>query len=184
MIYTIGDSHAWHCWLKVAGVETRQIGPMTMYRFGQSHPIVVRDIPQDSMCIFCWGEIDCRCHVHKYQPYTECIDGLVKNYIEVIKENQALVPNIWIFNVVPPPRRKDAISENPAFPFLGTDEERLSYVRYMNQRLKEAWPKFIDVYEHYCDKDGFLDMPKSDYHVHIADERPLINWLIKNQEKT
>lgn len=180
MIYTIGDSHSWHAWLKVPGVITKTMGPMLMHTLGVSKPILVNDIPKDASIIFCWGEIDCRCHVHKYQPWVDTIDLLVSNYIETIRLNAKINPNISIFNVVPPPRKKNT-PENPGFPFLGSDEERKFYVQYMNKRLSESEFTFINVYDKYCDNEGFLNMDLSDGHVHIANEKYLVEWLDKNR---
>ena len=179
LIYSVGDSHCWHVWLKVPYVRVQTSGPMTMYRFGQDKPFVLTGIPEEAIVCFSWGEIDCRCHVNKFQPWQETIDELVKNYFDAIEANIKKPENAWIFNVVPPPRREAAI-ESPGFPFLGTDEERLAYVRYMNKKLSECGSRgytFIDVYEHYCDQDGFMIPEKSDGHVHIADEKPVIQWL-------
>lgn len=175
-IHTVGDSHCWHAWLKIPEVKVNLIGPMLMHSLGRDKPIVVGNIPQDVIVCFCWGEIDCRCHVHKYQPWKETIDTLVKNYLDVIRMNVKDRKDVWIFNVVPPPRRKD-VPENPGFPFVGEDHERLAYVRYMNDRLRESEFTFVDVYDKYCDSEGFLRMDLSDGHVHIADEKPLVEWI-------
>jgi len=180
MIYTIGDSHCWHAWLKIPGVITRTCGPMTMHSLGLSKPILVKDIPIDAGIVFCWGEIDCRCHVHKYQPWQNTIDILVKNYLDTIRLNAAVNKNILIYNVVPPPRRSLA-SENAGFPFLGSDIERLDYVKYMNKKLSESEFVFIDVYDKYADSEGFLNMSLSDNHVHIENEVYLAEWLNKNR---
>lgn len=179
LIYTVGDSHCWHAWVKIPFVETRTCGPMTMYSFGIHKPIVVGGIPPEAIVCFCWGEIDCRCHVHKYQPWRQMIDELVERYFAAIDENAKIHKNIWVYNVVPPPRRIGT-QENPDFPFLGSDEERLNYVRYLNQKLNQGKYPFIDVYDQYCDKDGFLRMEVSDCHVHVEDERPLLEY-IKNR---
>ena len=182
-IYTIGDSHCWHAWLKVPNVITKTMGPMTMHSLGLSKPLLIKDLPKDSPIVFCWGEIDCRCHVHKYQPWKETIDVLVKNYIDTITLNAKINKNILIFNVIPPPRKKTA-QESSGFPFLGTDEERLSYVKYMNKLLSESEYPFIDVYDKYSESDGFLKMELSDYHVHVEDEKYLIEWINNNREKS
>lgn len=176
-IFSIGDSHAWHCWLNIPGAKFRQLGPMTMHHFGTYKPIVVRDLPKDSIAVLAWGEIDCRCHVHKFPPYKECIDKVVADYLDGVRKNQKIHPDIWLYNVVPPPRREKAAAESPAWPFLGTNEERLSYVQYMNEKLKASEFPFIDVYRQYADKDGFLRMEMSDGHVHIKTVEPLLNTL-------
>jgi hypothetical protein len=180
MIYTVGDSHCWHAWLKIPRVITQTCGPMTMHSFGLSKVIIIDKIPKDAIVVFCWGEIDCRCHVHKYQPWQETIDILVKNYLDTIRLNAKVNPNIWIYNVVPPPRRANT-SENPGFPFLGSDEERLSYVQYINKKLKESEFFLVDIYNKYCDKDGFLNMSLSDNHVHIANEKFLAEFIAQHR---
>lgn len=181
LIHTIGDSHCWHAWLKIPFVQTHTAGPMLMHTFGQAKSVIVSELPKDAIICFCWGEIDCRCHVHKYPPYEKTIDELVENYLAAIAENAKTHKNIWVFNVVPPPRR-DGAQENPSFPFLGTDEERLKYVRYMNQCLRigcqEKGYLFVDIYNQYADKDGFLRPEMSDGHVHIAEPAPLRDWVL------
>ena len=183
VVYTVGDSHSWHCWLKIPGVITRPQGPMTMYHFGRDKPIVTLDIPEDAIIVFCWGEIDCRCHVHKHQPWQDTIDKLAASYLDAVRVNVKGRKHTWIFNVVPPPRMKEGLIVNPAFPFLGTDQDRLNYVRRLNDRLRESEFTFVDVYDRYSDKDGFLDMTKGDNHVHIADEVPLKEWIEKKLEE-
>lgn len=182
-IYTIGDSHAWHCWLKIQQAATYTAGPMTMYHFGHYKPIMTGKMPMDGIVCFCWGEIDCRCHVYKHPPFEECIDKLVEEYLSAIDVNVAGrdPKNVWIYNVVPPPRRdppqKYLVPDNPGFPFLGNDHERLSFVQRMNKRLSESKYTFVDVYSKYSDEEGFLKMEMSDGHVHIADEKPLKEWI-------
>lgn len=183
VIYTIGDSHSWHCWLKIPGVITRPQGPMTMFSFGLHKPVVTFEIPLEAIVCFCWGEIDCRCHVHKYQPWEETIDTLAREYLEAIRINTKGRKHVWIYNVVPPPRMKEGLIINPAFPFLGSDEDRLKYVRRLNDRLRASEFTFVDVYDQYSDKDGFLDMTKSDNHVHVEVEGPLKAWVEKKLEE-
>jgi hypothetical protein len=177
-IYTIGDSHAWHGWLHIPNVITLERGPMLMHSIGSEVNRInhAKGLPEDAILCFCWGEIDCRCHVNKYPPYQKTIDTLVENYIKTVSCSKETHKDIWIFNVVPPPRRISVI-ENPSFPFLGSDEERLSYVKYMNKKLSESEFVFVDVYDKYADNDGFLNMSLSDGHVHIRDTRYLIEWI-------
>ncbi|MDD5560581.1 MAG: hypothetical protein PHT50_00405 [Candidatus Omnitrophica bacterium] len=176
LIYTVGDSHCRYAWIKIPFVKTQTIGPMTMYSFGQDSPIVVKDIPKDAIVVFCFGEIDCRCHIYKHPPWPETIDKLASDYLAAVDHNAKIHPNIWLFNVLPPPR-KAKVKENLDFPFLGSDEERLSFVKRLNDRLRESKYLFIDVYEKYSDKDGFLIPEKSDEHVHITDSEPLIDYI-------
>jgi hypothetical protein len=200
-IYTFGDSHCCFPW-GVFNEETNQfeiktpnvvvpfdhvIGiPQTMYKFGLSRKIIVDNIPEEDIACFCWGEIDCRCHIHNHQPWKETIENVVKEYLTTIRMNSKIHSKIWIFNVVPPLLERDRIdrwygSKNQKVPFIGTDDERLSYAKYMNQLLKESEFTFIDIWNKYCNKDEFLIRELSDGSVHIADNRYLVEWI--NQYK-
>jgi len=159
-------------------VSTNTGGAMTMYSFGLNKKVVVDKFPKDAIIVICLGEIDCRCYINKYQPWEETVDRIAKNYLEAVDLNAQVNPNIWLFNVVPPPHKAKA-QENQSMPYVGTDEERLSYVKRINQRLKESKYVFIDIYDQYCDKDGFMIPEKSDNCVHIFDKVPLQNWLEK-----
>jgi hypothetical protein len=202
-LYTFGDSHCCFPWgvfnentnkfeMKIPNVivpSDHVIGiPQTMYEFGLSRKIVVNNIPENDIACFCWGEIDCRCHVYNHQPWKETIDKLVTEYLTTIRLNARLHDKIWIFNVVPPLREIDRIdrwygSQNQKVPFIGTDEERLSYAKYMNDLLRESEFTFIDIWPKYCDNDGFLIQEFSDRCVHIADEGFLIEWINQHRDK-
>ena len=150
-----------------------------MFSFGRDKPIVTSAIPLDAIVCFCWGEIDCRCHVFNHPPWTVCIDNLVDNYLKAIEANIVgrKKEDVWIFNVVPAPKRNKVPSENPGFPFCGSDEERRGFVRHMNHKLSQSPYTFVDIHEKYEDKEGYLNMAMSDGHVHLADEKPLKEWI-------
>jgi hypothetical protein len=176
-IYTVGDSHGWHTWLGLHNVKAAFAGgPMTMFGFGRDKPILTKDIPMDAIICFCHGEIDCRCYVNSYPPWQVTIDSLVEKYLQavdlnVVGRNHNL---IWIYNVVPPIRNA---GESPSFPFRGTVEERITYVKYMNKKLSESKYTFVDLYDKYSDSDGAMRSGVSDMHVHIEDPQPLIEWI-------
>lgn len=182
MIYTVGDSHCWHGWMYIPGVVVHPRGGMTMHRFGKARTNVVRDIPEGAIVVFCWGEIDCRNHIHNHQPWEETVDRVVSDYLETIRFNATLkqFKDIWIYNVPPPKRMDGRPNLDKSFPFVGSDADRLKYVKRMNQRLKESEFKVVDIYDHYADEEGFMIQEKSDGHVHIADIGPLAEWVKKN----
>lgn len=139
----------------------------------------------DAVVCFCWGEIDCRCHVFKHQPWEDCIDKLSENYLGAIKLNVVGrdPKKVWVYNVVPPPRRdvpEGRLPENPFFPFMGSDAERRFFVNRLNKRLSEFPYKFINVYSQYSDDDGFLLLSKSDDGIHVSDPEPLEDWIHAN----
>ncbi len=188
MIHTVGDSHSANGW---TGVVSHHMGPLLCYSFGKEplNRIDIRhfNLSEGDTLIFCLGEIDCRCHIHKHinesKTYQEIIDSIVENYFDAIQINQITNPlniRISIFNVVPPVEGHNTV-ENPEFPYLGTDEERKSYVLYFYNRLKDKCQErgylFFDVYKCYVDEVGFLRKDLSDGNVHIRDGTYLTKFI-------
>ena len=183
-IHTFGDSHASNIhsgWKHCDNIKAHHLGPVLCYSFGKEIlnrcNIKTFDIKKNDSVVFCFGEIDCRCHVHKHitdvKSYKMIIDEIVNNYIHAIEINleNCKVKNICIYNVVPSTQKCNT-SENPEYPYLGSDEERKSYVLYFNKCLKKKCKEnswiFFDVYDSYCDDNGYLSKKLSDGNVHIA----------------
>ena len=91
--------------------------------------------------------------------------------------------NICVYNVVPPCKKEETL-ENKEYPFLGTNEDRKLYVQYFNYKCKEQCEKnnflFIDIYDSYSDKEGYLNKELSDGHVHIKNGKYLEEYINKN----
>lgn len=183
MIYTYGDSHSMFGWrdVNITRVNINHLGPKLMYSFGRDNSIVTNlNLLRPGDCIiFCFGEIDCRCHVHKFvnknnQTYMDTIDHIVSLYMQTVINNANICKSkdvkVCVYSVPPPIKRIDGI-ENQEYPFLGTDYERLSYHQYMNQALKQKCIEndllFFDVYKYYSDSEGFLIRDYSDGICHI-----------------
>jgi hypothetical protein len=181
-IHTIGDSHSGNGWDQKI---QHWLGPILCYSFGKEKldrcDIRNFDIKDGDTIVFCFGEIDCRCHVHKHitesTTYRDIIDDIVANYFEAIKLNITMLSEIklnkvCVYNVVPTVKKENKY-ESLEFPYLGTDEERKTYVLYFNKKLKEKCAEygyvFFDVYDKYIDVDGFLNEELSDGNVHIRD---------------
>jgi len=184
-IHTFGDSHAsiiHSGWKDCSNIKAHHLGPILCYSFGKENlnrcNIGKFDIKDNDSVVFCFGEIDCRCHIHKHitnvKSYKMIIDEIVHNYIHAIKINlkncEVKLKNICIYNVVPPVQKYNTI-ENSEYPYLGSDEERKNYVLYFNMCLKEKCEEnnwiFFDVYNSYCDNNGYLSKKLSDRNVHI-----------------
>ena len=73
-IHTIGDSHAQIPWEKInipgIQININNLGARLMYRVG-TEPSLIKltkfKVKNGDIVIFCFGEIDCRCHVWKYR---------------------------------------------------------------------------------------------------------------------
>ncbi len=192
--HVFGDSHSDFAWRKCQNVITHHIGPVLCYSFGKDNlkrcDISKHNIKDGDTVIFSFGEIDCRCHIHKHisnkKTYQMIIDNIINNYIDAIKINinnsNIKLKNVGIYNIVPPIQKNNTV-ENPEFPYIGSDDDRKLYVLYFNQELKKKCIEnnwiFVDIYDKYTDKNGFLNKELSDGNVHINDERYLNEFINK-----
>ncbi len=194
-IHTVGDSHSLYGFNTIPNVKIHHIGPVLCYSFGKEplnrFNINTFELKDGDTLIFCFGEIDCRCHIHKYVKeevsYQSIIDEIVRNYINAIeiniKKSAVNLKHVCIYNVVPTIEKHNTL-ENPLYPYLGLDTDRKNYVEYFNACLKQACDTkkwiFFDVYNSYADKNGFLDKSLSDGHVHISDEKYITKFIAEN----
>jgi hypothetical protein len=188
-IHTIGDSHADNGW---SGIVNHRVGARLCYSFGRDKlnfcDIRNLNIKDGDTIVFCLGEIDCRCHVFKHvsdtNTYETIINNIVKNYFEAIKLNvttsELKLKNVCVYNI-PPPIQKYNTWENQAQPFLGSDEQRKSYVLHFNNTLKKKCIEynyiFFDIYDNYTDDNGFLRKDLSDGNVHIQNGVFITNFI-------
>ena len=194
-IHTFGDSHSSNIisgWNK--NIKSHHLGPILCYSFGKDHlkrcDIRNYNIKNNDTLIFCFGELDCRCHVNKHITneitYQTIIENLIENYVNAIKKNISKVniklKNICIYNVVPP-IKKENIYRDSKYPCIGTNEERKSYVLYFNQLAKQKCIEndwiFFDIYDKYTTKDGFLEHKYSDGNIHIYDGKYINEFIQK-----
>lgn len=199
MIHTIGDSHSEFGWKDIEVVKCNNLGPKLMFNFKKEIFKIV-NIQSDDSVVFCFGEIEVRCHIKKnivYDNYQPIITNICNNYIseilEIKKNNN--ITSAYIYNILPT-RRVDSkepynitcityqnYDEEGAkpFPFIGSDSERKKYTIFFNYELKKLAQKnnlgFIDVYQEYADEDGYLNMNLSDGSVHIGNKIYLENYI-------
>jgi hypothetical protein len=156
-----------------------------MYSFGRDKNIILNlnHINNGDYVCFCFGEIDCRAHINKYEiNWQETINNLVAEYFIAISTNvYGLNVKTCVYNAVPQIDRRKPENlwinkwdeESSTLPAIGTDEDRHKYTLYMNKKLKEFCDLygyfFFDVYNKYVDKDGFLNSIYSDGNCHIKD---------------
>lgn len=199
-IHTIGDSHSKFGWEKIKDICVHHIGPKTCFSVGRDNLFMVGgsvplenknrwiSIKENDIVLFCFGEIDCRCHVGKHisntRSYQSIIDEMIDKYFVTLQTNQRWFNSIKVavYNVPPPCKQYDQ-EENEVYKFIGTDETRKSYHEYFNKSLKlkcmEYEYYFFDVYQKYKDDQGFLKKELSDGGVHINDPIYLIEELDK-----
>jgi hypothetical protein len=180
MIHALGDSHAIATFGGISSVTTYHVGPVTMYRAGHGGvlPEIVGGLglqPED-VVIFCFGEIDVRCHV-KMQSERQGMDPedvlreLATSYLTKIATLDLNYALPAVLAVVPPVPANRAV--NPRFPVVGTDAERSSYTIMLNRRLiaesVARGVQFVDIYTPYADASGMLRPELSDGCVHLRD---------------
>lgn len=189
--HTIGDSHCCYGWHTVPQVMINPIGPKLCFSIARDGIDLSKfTIKQGDTVVFCLGEIDCRCHVHKYinntTTYETVINEIVARYFVRIREAVERIGKlkVCIYNVVPPVQKFNE-EQNPEYPHLGTDEERKTYVLYFNKKLKEKCREygyvFFDIYDKYTDSNGFLKRELSDGRIHIANGIHIRNFINQNR---
>ena len=180
-IFTFGDSHSLHPFNKLAYVNRNTIGAVLAFSIGRDRlaRLDLRKFPvsDGDIVIFCFGEIDCRCHIHKYvteeNSYQSIIKTIVDSYFEGLREIVAPFKKlqVYVYNVVPPIEVDSTVWNNPEYPFLGTNEDRKKYTLYFNECIAANCQSygygFFDIYDKYMDSNGYLIRSESDNLVHI-----------------
>ena len=175
-VFVIGDSHAYNGWKDVRDsvpriqIHIRHLGPKLMYSLQEKDLSFVQreNISSGDTLVFCFGEIDTRCHIHKYADnMSEVIFNMVKKYFYTIYEITKNFKGIKIgIYFVPPAVQSEGLIDNPDYPYLGSNKDRKTYVFCMNEILqmfcKEFNYLFIDLTKDYSDEDGFLRRDMSD----------------------
>lgn len=196
-IHLFGDSHAQFSCHGIASYfpdyeyYNHVIYSITMHRIGRDKILLgmPSSIDHDNdIIIITHGEVDCRSHIYrqiqKGRELDEIINTLVNNYLETIYNYQ--FRNTFILSIVPPVSKKEYEDRNGPIqhhlPFYGTDQERLLYIRLVNEKLRMGCEKlglyFIDpYYGNYTQKDGMMDFKKSDGTVHIGDNKYVLSIL-------
>lgn len=195
-IHTFGDSHSMFGFNKIKNININHLGPKLCYTYGNKGLELLNiknyEVNENDIVIFCFGEIECRCHIHKHisenNTFEKIIDDIIDNYFISIKKNieQFMKLYVYIYNVVPPVQ-KHTTNDNSSFPFLGSDEQRKKYTLYFNKKIKEKCGEynyiFFDIYQKYCDDNGYLNKELSDGHVHINNKIYIEEFIKTNLQK-
>jgi hypothetical protein len=189
VLHTFGDSHCANGWAGIS-VFVHHLGAKLCFSVGRDGiDITGTNVNNGDTVVFCFGEIDCRCHIHKHvsarTSYKQIIDTIVDRYFIQIKLAVDKFENLKtvVYNVVPPVQQ-DKTPDDPEYPFIGTDEERKSYVLYFNEKLQEKCDEykyvFLNIYDSYVDNNGYLEKSLSDGRVHISDSFHLKRYIENN----
>jgi len=187
MIHIYGDSHAFHSFKNLKlDFKDYHSNAITMFRIGRDNIIINYNkdniIHKNDIIVLSYGEVDCRCHIHKQidsgRNEDDVINELVNNYIITIRNN-IVNENIKIIivGVIPTTRQYDfEVLHGPIlheFPFIGKDEDRVRYTSKVNKKLEELSNInnfiYFNPYSYYTRPDGTLKHELSDLNVHLGD---------------
>jgi len=177
MFYTLGDSHSIHTFHCVHNLVSHHIGPILMNSVSKQRSVsgfidtfVTKGITPSDIIILCFGEIDCRCHIHPAiesgEKEDDVINDLADNYINILRQLNPYI--VWVLSITPPCHDpgQQVYPEGTPFLWKGTDEERSRYTKKMNERLKKNCLDFnipyLDIYSDYVDEKGMLQPELSD----------------------
>jgi len=170
---TYGDSHSNIPFFDIDDITRIWIGPKTMYSMGKNGITLPEYINSNDTVIFSFGELDCRCFVHKQVINTKrspikVINELVVNLMRQIVKCR-VVP--CIMSITPPVKNHGHINYGE-YPYVGTVEEINQYTVIMNNELKSQCKQhniiYLDFYQYYSDSAGYLKPELSDNNVHIG----------------
>lgn len=194
-MYALGDSHSGtlHPWC-----EAINFGAETIHRVVNGkidshfrHFLSNKSLTRDALWIFCFGEIDIRCHVHKQihdkgRSEDEILTKLVDDYLTKIN---TLHNDISVMSIVPPcyyDLRKEEVDSDPAsliYKIVGSDEDRSRWTQKLNDYMEaECVNKgipYLDVHGLYKDEKGMLPIDISDGNVHIQN-REKVGLFLKS----
>jgi len=184
-VVAFGDSHVGN-FSEVC--KTLAFGPETMHRVGKgsidnhiTQFTISGDLDHNFLWIFCFGEIDVRCHIHKQiTKYNRSLDSIVQQLIdEYLSKIITYNKNIAVCGVVPASKtenQQDKLIDtiNSQYNFIGSDIERNLYAKTLNTYLEYSLNKknipYIDMYEKY-NIDGFLNSELAADLIHISHKK-------------
>lgn len=136
---------------KFSFFETIRIGPVLAYSLIKSNTTergrekifeLLNIIPQKSILLFCFGEIDIRCHLIKQSkkqsiPLSLLVEECVNRYLVFVKEVKQMGFEVILLGPIPTTNTFD-----PDYPYFGTMEERNSCTKLFNGILQKKSIQF------------------------------------------
>ena len=195
-VQTVGDSHADRTFKNIVienvFIGRREIGPITMHRVQRDRMNFKQYIPDHvDMAIFCMGEIDIRCHIHRQiteqnRTLEAIVADLVPNFVKHIASLDIKAKKI-ILLPVPPADIHTIQWHGWKYPLQGSNDERVQYHNAVCVSLITECEKngilCLDPRKHYMDANGMLITSLSDGNVHIGNTEfigRLLEDLIRN----
>lgn len=146
-------------------------------------------VPEGSLVMLSYGEIDCRCHVipqveKQNRSIESVIDDVSERYCQVIGDVRAWGHRPLVWNAIASSPKSRGGTK--AFPIIGKCEERNRITRCFNQRVasfckKEGVP-FVDIFDHLVDDRGLTrpELLMDDIHLSQKAMPFVVRWLQDN----
>jgi hypothetical protein len=186
MLFLYGDSHANASFRNIAmPCKNYHMNSITMFRVGRDNHIInfnSEEHDKDSILTFTYGEIDTRCHIFRQMELGRnedvIIHELVVQFFNTLRNHIKVHKKVVVVAVIPPLKKDDYERVHGpithAFPYLGTDQDRVRY-RFKVNKLLEILCKqngyiFFNPYDaHYMEPDGTLKYDLCDSYCHLRD---------------
>lgn len=195
MIYLYGDSHANKGFQNLPfPFQNRHCASITMFRVGRDNMIInhnPQEVNDKDTVLLAYGEVDCRCHIQRQinsgRNEDDVICELISNYFRTIRNNIHPQAKVVIVSIIPTTKQSELESiHGPithAFPFVGTDEDRVRYTVKMNHLLEKNANQngyyFFSPYAHCTNPDGTLCFEMSDTCGHLKDATLLLEQFVQ-----
>lgn len=200
-IHVFGDSHAFFCFSNrmtrgdfdensiycateydpalCVELSIRATPSVTMHRIGRDGLAILNiqgSVQNGDVVVFCYGEIDVRCHIgkqrdEKKRSLDEVIDTLVRNYFQTIAQNVSIYTDLKVVIVSPVPPC-DPAPQYISLPMHGPLQDRVlvnnALCDELSRSCRERGYGFLDVRSHFSNPDGSLKFELSDGIVHVG----------------
>jgi hypothetical protein len=178
MLRIIGDSHAQACFQGFPGAEIEAINSRTAWRIARDGVEIEGKVwtppSADDVTCWCFGEIDCRCHIVRIsirdvfeRTMNDVVTELSRKYVRRI----AKYPGRKIICSVVPP---SDLADSPEYPISGELRMRARATQMFNTfnwwLCQECNVEHCNFYDAYALPDGSLNQSLSDGNVHVATE--------------
>lgn len=125
---------------------------------------LLENIPKKSVLLFCFGEIDIRCHLIRQsnkqeRPLSGVVQDCIDRYLIFINEVRLLDFKVIVFGAIP-----TSYNYDPEYPFFGTMQQRnectLIFNNLLRQNCEDLKINYISINKYLVNKNG---LTKSEY---------------------
>jgi hypothetical protein len=185
-IYCVGDSHVM-LFRDVPRFIIYWLGPATAYKLADKESTtnsnrrlmrIAKKVRKEDILLVCFGEIDCRVHVHKQtienkRNMEDIVGDIMDRYVSVLKQLKLSVLNLCVLGISPAGRNYDGVALGYSrYNLPASEHKKIKGV--FNSKLRDACRKnkipFIDIYSRTLDSAGYMSKKYSGDNIHLNDK--------------